>query len=141
MYDSLGDVHSAVEWFERLNMHLPQDPGVLARLGALHARCASSDLSMHYSNRAQLLCLQGVSLIHFDQKYHTTSAYNIYSTIMWKPVLLPFRLRFGLPQHQVTVYPFAVDQLHALCSTRNLTIWTQRSIPDTPAMQQCCAQS
>ena len=38
VYDMLGDAHSAVEWFERLNMHLPQDPGVLARLGALHAR-------------------------------------------------------------------------------------------------------
>lgn len=40
VYDTLGDTHSAVEWFERLNMHLPQDPGVLARLGALHARSA-----------------------------------------------------------------------------------------------------
>lgn len=38
MYDTLGDTHNAVEWFERLNMLLPQDPGVLARLGALHAR-------------------------------------------------------------------------------------------------------
>lgn len=41
VYDMLGDTHSALEWFERLNMHLPQDPGVLSRLGALHARSAN----------------------------------------------------------------------------------------------------
>ncbi len=38
VYDLMGDPHDALEWFERLNMRVPQDPGVLARLGALHAR-------------------------------------------------------------------------------------------------------
>ena len=38
VYDLMGDPHGALEWFERLNMRVPQDPGVLARLGALHAR-------------------------------------------------------------------------------------------------------
>lgn len=48
VYDALGDTHSAVEWFERLNMHLPQDPGVLARLGALHARSATNILPQQF---------------------------------------------------------------------------------------------
>ena len=39
VYDLMGDPHGSLEWFERLNMRVPQDPGVLARLGALHARC------------------------------------------------------------------------------------------------------
>ena len=38
VYDMMGDPHSALEWFERLNLRVPQDPGVLARLGAIHAR-------------------------------------------------------------------------------------------------------
>ena len=36
--DLLGEPKAATEWFERLHSHLPQDPGVLARLGALHAK-------------------------------------------------------------------------------------------------------
>lgn len=38
VYDTMGDPHGALEWFERLNLRVPQDPGVLARLGAIHAR-------------------------------------------------------------------------------------------------------
>ena len=38
VYDMMGDPHGALEWFERLNLRVPQDPGVLARLGAIHAR-------------------------------------------------------------------------------------------------------
>ena len=36
--DLLGEPKAATEWFERLHSHLPQDPGVLARLGVLHAK-------------------------------------------------------------------------------------------------------
>eukprot|EP00955_Chlamydomonas_euryale_P017861 190344-Chlamydomonas_euryale.AAC.2 len=38
VYDILGDFKNSVKWFEMLSSLVPNDPGVLARLGAIHAR-------------------------------------------------------------------------------------------------------
>jgi intraflagellar transport protein 88 len=37
-YDMMGDFKNAVKWFELLTSLVSNDPGVLARLGAIHAR-------------------------------------------------------------------------------------------------------
>jgi hypothetical protein len=49
-YETLGDYKMAVKWLEMLSSLVPTDPGVLAKLGALHAGCAAA------ASRHQLLC-------------------------------------------------------------------------------------
>jgi tetratricopeptide (TPR) repeat protein len=36
LFEDCGDAHQAIEWFDRVLRLLPNDAGVLCRLGALH---------------------------------------------------------------------------------------------------------
>lgn len=47
-YDMMGDFKNAVKWFEMLTSLVPNDPGVLARLGAIHARFDEEAKALHY---------------------------------------------------------------------------------------------
>jgi intraflagellar transport protein 88 len=47
-YDLLSDFKQAVKWFEMLSSLLPNDPGVLAKLGAIHARFDDEIKALHY---------------------------------------------------------------------------------------------
>ncbi len=47
-YDMMGDFKNAVKWFEMLTSLVPNDPGVLARLGAIHARFDDEAKALHY---------------------------------------------------------------------------------------------
>lgn len=38
----------AVKWLEMLSSLVPNDPGVLARLGAIHARADDETRALHY---------------------------------------------------------------------------------------------
>lgn len=47
-YDIMGDFKATVKWFEMLSSLVPNDPGVLARLGAIHARFDDDVKALHY---------------------------------------------------------------------------------------------
>ena len=47
-YDLLGDFKNAVKWLEMLSSLAPNDPGVLAKLGAIHARFDDEAKALHY---------------------------------------------------------------------------------------------
>ena len=43
-----GDFKATVKWFEMLSSLVPNDPGVLAKLGAIHARFDDEIKALHY---------------------------------------------------------------------------------------------
>ena len=47
-HDLLGDFKATVKWFEMLSSLVPNDPGVLAKLGAIHARFDDEVKALHY---------------------------------------------------------------------------------------------
>lgn len=53
-----GDFKATVKWFEMLSSLVPNDPGVLAKLGAIHARFEDETKALHYYQvcKMQRLC-------------------------------------------------------------------------------------
>jgi hypothetical protein len=51
----------AVKWLEMLSSLVPNDPGVLARLGAIHARADDETRALHYYQVSEL----GVDVAQF----------------------------------------------------------------------------
>jgi intraflagellar transport protein 88 len=47
-YDYLGDFKLCVKWFDMLSSMLPNDPGIQARLGAIHARFDDEVKALHH---------------------------------------------------------------------------------------------
>lgn len=58
-YDIMGDFRQAVKWLEMLSSLVPNDPGVLAKLGAIHARFDDEPRALHYY-QVRALSVQGV---------------------------------------------------------------------------------
>lgn len=54
VHDMLGDYASAVKWMDMLSSLVPNDPGVLARLGAIHARFDDEARALHYYSVSEM---------------------------------------------------------------------------------------
>lgn len=48
VYDHLGNYKLGIKWFELLHSHVMHDPGVLARLGAIHSKYEDEAKALHY---------------------------------------------------------------------------------------------
>jgi len=68
-----GDFKATVKWFEMLSSLVPNDPGVLAKLGAIHARFDDEVKALHYYQESHRVFPVNMDVLSWLGAYHVKS--------------------------------------------------------------------
>lgn len=74
-HDALGNLPGAVKALEQLNAEAGVDPGVLVRLGSIHAKANDTIRALQYYSDAHALCPANMECVTWLGAYHFHSPY------------------------------------------------------------------